>query len=166
MAGRASPLMGPVDAPEDELCQLGPFASMRGITGKGIGVRFLIAFFLVCLTWNPTPFNYTRWAINNWSELTPFVLFVSLALGIGWVIFVRATMRSLGPVGLVLGLALAGSLLWIAIEYNVIDPNNRTLMGWVLLTIFAGILTAGMSWSHLRRRWSGQVDIDDVDEIG
>jgi hypothetical protein len=36
-------------------------------------------------------------------------------------------------------------------------------MTWVLMTLFAAILTAGMSWSHLRRRWSGQVDIDDVD---
>jgi hypothetical protein len=30
--------------------------------------------------------------------------------------------------------------------------------------LLAAILAAGMSWSHLRRSWAGQADVDDVDE--
>lgn len=138
--------------------------ALASISLKGIGTRFVIAFAIVCFTWNPSRFNFTRWALNNWSELAPLVLFCGLALVIGWVVFLRATMRSLGPVGIILGAALAGSVLWIVIDYNLIDPSNRTTLSWVLLTLFAAILSAGMSWSHLRRRWSGQADMDDVDE--
>jgi hypothetical protein len=139
---------------------------VRGITLKGIGVRFVIAFALVVLTWNPSPYNFARWALNNWSEMAPLVLFVTLCLIIGWAVFLRATTRSLGAMGIVLAVALAASILWIVIYYGFIDPANRTTLGWVLLTMFAAILSAGMSWSHLRRSWSGQADIDDVDDVG
>ena len=30
---------------------------MKTITMSGIGMRFLFAFFLICFTWNPTPYS-------------------------------------------------------------------------------------------------------------
>ena len=138
---------------------------MSPISLGGIGIRFLFAFALVCLTWNPSPVNFYRWAVNQWSDMMPVVLFVGLALLIAWVVFVRATARALGPIGIVLALALAGSILWIIIRYGLINPANSDVLTWVVLTLFAAVLTMGMSWSHLRRRWSGQADVDDVDEV-
>jgi hypothetical protein len=35
---------------------------------------------------------------------------------------------------------------------------------WIVLFATSGILAVGMSWSHVRRRLSGQVDTDDVDQ--
>jgi hypothetical protein len=137
---------------------------MNGITLGGISTRFVFAFALVVLTWNPSRVNFAHWALNQWSEMTPVVLFVGLALLLGWAVYVRATARALGPMGLILAAALAGSIVWMIIRYNLIDPTNSTVLAWVLLTLFAAVLTAGMSWSHLRRRWSGQADVDDVDE--
>jgi hypothetical protein len=29
--------------------------------------------------------------------------------------------------------------------------------------LFSAILAAGMSWAHLRNRWSGQATVDEVD---
>ena len=137
---------------------------MKGITLGGVFLRFVFAFALVSLTWNPSPASYSRWALNHWQEMAPFVLFSGLVMLIAWAVFLRATARSLGWVGAILAAAVAGSILWMIIDFGLIDPNNGDVLGWVLLTLFAAILTAGMSWSHLRRRWSGQVDIDDVDE--
>jgi hypothetical protein len=137
---------------------------MKGITLAGIATRFLFAFGLVVLTWNPSPVNFIRWALNQWSNMTPVVLFVALALVAGWAVFIRATARSLGTMGVILTMALAGMILWMIIRYNLIDPTNSTVLAWVLLTLVAAVLTVGMSWSHLRRRWSGQADVDDVDE--
>jgi len=137
---------------------------MKGITLGGIATRFLFAFGLVVLTWNPSPVNFIRWALNQWSNMTPVVLFVALALLAAWVVFVRATARSLGTLGILLTLALAGMVLWMIIRYTPLDPANTTILSWVLLALVAAVLTVGMSWSHLRRRWSGQADVDDVDE--
>ena len=137
---------------------------MKGLTWNGVFVRFVIAFALVALTWNPSPYNYVRWALNNWQEMAPFVLFSGLVMTITWVVFLRAGARSLGLVGATLAIAVSGSILWMVIDFGLLDPSNTTALTWVLMVLFAFVLTAGMSWSHLRRRWSGQVDIDNVDE--
>jgi hypothetical protein len=136
---------------------------MKPLGLAGIATRFFFALALVVLTWNPSPVNFIRWAVNQWSNMTPVVLFVALALVAGWVVFIRATARSLGTLGVVLTMALAGTVLWMLNRY-LLDLTNSTVLAWVLLTLVAGILTVGMSWSHLRRRWSGQADVDDVDE--
>jgi hypothetical protein len=133
-------------------------------TPKNVFTRFVIAFSLVALTWNPSALNFYRWAVAQWAERTPVVLFVGLVLLIAWIVFLRATARSLGPIGIVLATALAGTVLWLIIDYNLIDPANRTTLSWIVLTLFAAVLAVGMSWSHLRRRWAGQADVDDVDE--
>ena len=138
---------------------------MKAISASGLGVRFTIALGLVCLTWNPTRFNFIRWAQANWSELMPVIVFVGLILLIAWVIFLRATARSLGPVGITLAVAVAGSILWLLVDYEIISLDNSTVLSWVVLTLLSAVLAAGMSWSHLRRRWSGQADVDDVDEV-
>jgi len=138
---------------------------MKAISASGLGFRFTIALGLVCLTWNPTRFNFVRWAMANWSELMPVVFFVGLILLIAWVVFLRATARSLGPVGITLAVAVAGSILWLLVDYEIISLDNSTVLSWVVLMLLSAILAAGMSWSHLRRRWSGQADIDDVDEV-
>ena len=47
---------------------------------SGVGMRFLFAFVLVVVTWNPTRFNYVEWARAQWDGLAPLVLFVGLVL--------------------------------------------------------------------------------------
>jgi hypothetical protein len=36
-------------------------------------------------------------------------------------------------------------------------------MAWVSMVCLALLLAIGMSWSHVRRRMTGQVDVDDVE---
>ena len=136
---------------------------MRPFSVSGIGVRFLVALGLVSATWNPSPYNYLAWSYTRGAEQTPVVVFVGLLLLIVWVVFLRATVRSLGPVGLALAASLAGSVLWLVLDYGLVDPADQAILAWVVLLLLAAILAAGMSWSHLRRRWAGQADVDDLD---
>ena len=41
--------------------------------------------------------------------------------------------------------------------------DNVDLLTWVGLIGVGVILGLGMSWSHIRRMLSGQLDVDDVD---
>jgi hypothetical protein len=137
---------------------------VASISFKGVGWRFVIAFLLVCLTWNPTRYNYVEWARANWSGLMPLVVFTGLVLLTAWIFFGRATARSLGVLGIILSLALAGTVIWILFYYDLVTTANTTLLSWIVLALLAVILAMGMSWSHLRRSWSGQVDVDDTDD--
>jgi hypothetical protein len=130
---------------------------------SGIVLRFLFAFFLVCLTWNPTRFNYVEWAMAQWQSLAPLVAFTGLVLLMGWIFFLRTTARSLGVLGLMLCVALAATVLWTLFYYDLVNTESTTLISWIVLVLFSAILAAGMSWAHLRNRWSGQATVDDVD---
>jgi hypothetical protein len=47
--------------------------------------------------------------------------------------------------------------------YGIVSTSSTTLISWLVLILLAAVLAIGMSWSHLRRRWAGQADVDDID---
>ena len=88
----------------------------------------------------------------------PLVVFVGLVLLAGWIFFVRATARSLGVLGLICRSRSRATVIWMLFYYNSSARESTTLLSWIVLVLFALILAMGMSWAHLRRSWSGQVD--------
>ncbi len=54
-------------------------------------------------------------------------------------------------------------MLWGLFQYNLVSSESTTLLSWIVLVLFSAILAAGMSWAHLRNRWSGQATVDEVD---
>jgi hypothetical protein len=125
-------------------------------------IRFFFALILVFLSFNPSGYSFFHGITEQALDLPILVLF-GVVLAIGWVIFLRATLRSLGPIGVGLAAALFGCLAWVAIYYNILSVGS-TVFVYVILVIVAAILGIGMSWSHIRRRLSGQADMDDVDQ--
>jgi hypothetical protein len=138
--------------------------AVQPIGFSGIGMRFLFAFLLVCFTWNPTRFNYAQWAMAQWDGLAPLVAFSGLVLLMGWIFFLRTTATSLGVLGIALSTGLAAIFLWILFYYDLVSTESTTLISWIVLILFSAILAAGMSWAHLRARWSGQATVDEVDQ--
>ncbi|MEM7269430.1 MAG: DUF6524 family protein [Pseudomonadota bacterium] len=125
--------------------------------------RWIFAQILVLATFNPTDYSYYRWAMSAFETELPLVIFLGLVLLIGYVIFVRATLRSIGVIGILLILALAGSLLWFLIDRGLLSLEDVDFLTWIGLIGVGLILGIGMSWSHIRRMLSGQLDVDDVD---
>ena len=138
--------------------------SYKPLSWSGIGLRFLFALILVLATYNPEEYSYFHWGIQNISENSALKVFVGIVLLIGWVIYIRATLRSLGPVGLILALGFFGTLIWLLIDYNIVSTDSAKVITYLVLIVASAILATGMSWTHIRRRMSGQLDVDDVDE--
>lgn len=130
----------------------------------GFGLRFVAALGLVLLTFNPSGFSYFHWLQAALPDVTPPTVLLGIALLIGWVVFLRATMRSLGIGGVLLALAFFGVLIWSVVWYGWLSLDNTGALTWVMLVVIAAILSMGLSWSHIRRRLSGQADVDQVDE--
>jgi len=135
---------------------------MKQITGIGIGIRFVFALLLVACTYNPSGYSYFHWFKATASDFTPLLGLGGIALTIGWVIYIRATLRSLGFIGLILATLFFAFVLWLLIDLGVLSMDSVSALTWVVLVLLAAVLCIGMSWSHIRRRMSGQVDADDV----
>ncbi|MCH9674044.1 MAG: hypothetical protein K0U93_21580 [Gammaproteobacteria bacterium] len=148
-------------------------------------IRFVCALVLVAATYNPSGKSYYHWVLEPFVQpsatettspatpatevqaaSTPFSpekAVVGLLLLIGWIIFLRATFRSLGPVGIVLTLAFLAALVWLAFSNNWLSGERVDVLNYVAILLVALLLAIGLSWSHVRRRISGQADVDDVD---
>ena len=127
-------------------------------------VRFVDALFLVFATYNPSGYSYFHWFEQTLPSFEPLVALAGVVLLIGWVMFLRATMRSLGALGVILAAAFFGTLIWLVIDRGWLDADNLTAITYVILFVLSAILATGMSWSHIRRRLTGQLDVDDVEE--
>ena len=91
------------------------------------------------------------------------MVLADLLLLIGYIIYLRATLRSIGGFGMLLVLALVGALLWVLYDFGVLSLDNTGLNVWLGLLALSLVLGVGLSWSHVRRALSGQADMGDVD---
>ena len=130
----------------------------------GFALRWLVAFVLLAATFNPTEWNYARWVQANWNEQMPLAVLFGLLLLVGYIIYLRATLRSIGAFGMGLVLALVAALLWVLYDFGWLRLENRSVNLWIGLIALSLVLGVGLSWSHVRRKLSGQADMDDVDE--
>lgn len=126
-------------------------------------LRWGFALVLVAGTYNPHEISFYHWILGDMTVHTPLKLISGVLIVIGWVIFGRATMRSLGPVGLILACALFAAVGWALVYYGIISVGINWVFQDLVIVCVSGILALGMSWSHVRRRLSGQVDTDDVE---
>lgn len=83
---------------------------------------------------------------------------------IGWAIYIKATINSLGVAGILLASALFACLIWLFIYWKILDIHNASAVAWVVEILLAVLLATGMCWSHISLRWSGQIDVDEIDE--
>ncbi|MDZ7290160.1 MAG: DUF6524 family protein [candidate division KSB1 bacterium] len=137
---------------------------------SGIGIRFLMALLLVYATFNPEGYSFFHWALlplfkvkfTSFGAINPLKVLAGLALLSGWVIYLQATKRSLGIKGVLLSVALFGAIIWVLIYWNILSPKGARALSHLILIVVALVLTIGMSWSHITRRISGQVDTDTI----
>lgn len=138
-------------------------AAYKGLTWAGFFLRLLAAIVLVFSTYNPSGWSYYHWVSENLSNLNPLMALAGIVLLIGWTIYLRATARSLGIFGLLLAAAFFGTLLWLVIDWGLVAVDSITAITYIILVIMCGILAIGISWSHVRRRMTGQVDVDEIE---
>lgn len=127
-------------------------------------LRFLFALFLVLLSYNPAGYSFYHWAYNSMHNVTPYVVISGLVLLIGWAVYLKATFNSLGLFGILLSAAFLACLIWLFIYWKLLNINNVSAMAWVIEILLAVLLTLGMSWSHVSRRISGQVDVNEIED--
>jgi len=133
------------------------------LTASGFFLRFAAALVLVLASFNPSGYSFVHWAQDQSQHLSLKVL-AGIILLIAWVVFIRASLRSLGFIGMVLVAALFGSVVWVFVDFGWLALDNVSALSYLLLVMLAFLLAVGMSWSHIRRRLSGQVDVDEIDQ--
>ena len=90
------------------------------------------------------------------------MVIAGLLLLIGYIIYLRATLRSIGGFAMLLVLALVGALLPVLYDFGALSLDSTGLNVWLGFLALSLVLGVGISWCHVRRALSGQADMDDV----
>lgn len=130
----------------------------------GILTRWFAGFALLAVTFNPTPYNYVSWIQDYGRENLSVAVLAGLILLVCYIIFLRATLRSIGAVGVVLLLAIFGALIWVLYDFGILTLDNQSMNVWLGVLALSVVLGIGLGWSHVRRALTGQTDVDDIDE--
>ena len=139
------------------------------LSWKGVLLRFLGALVLVYVSYNPEGFSLYHWIVRPVADgaglaaaFTPLKVLAALLLAMGWAVFVQATRRSLGTRGALLVIALLAAVVWLLSYWGVLALDSSRAVSHVVLVAIALLLAVGMSWSHVTRMLTGQVDTDEV----
>lgn len=126
-------------------------------------LRWVFAFLLVTLTYNPTRWNYVIWTRDHFFDHMPLALLLGLVLFAGYAVFISATLRSIGPFGVGLVLAILLVLLWFLADNGILTLQSGAVNTWLAIIALSVVLGTGMTWSIVWRRISGQIDVDETD---
>lgn len=130
----------------------------------GILLRWLGAFLLLAAIFNPTRWNYVTWARASWADQMPLIVFSGLILAVVAMVYLVATMRSIGVAGALVIAAIFAAGLWVLSDWGLLGLENSALNIWLGILALSLILGVGMSWSILRQRLSGQQTTDEVND--
>ena len=130
----------------------------------GFLLRAVFACALVLLTFNPSGYSYTHMVADGFPRITPLEAVCGILLLIGWLVYLNATFKAIGALGMLLAGALFAALVWLMTSWGWFTLSDTHVVIWLGLLVLAFILAVGMSWSHLYRRWSGQAIVDEVDD--
>jgi hypothetical protein len=125
--------------------------------------RWLAALLLVFATYNPAGWSWFHWARRAFDGdgLGPLHYFTGVILVAGWTVFIIATQKSLGMVGSLIGAAIIGTAIWLLVDIGILSAGSMNAIAWLALFALATLLAIGLSWSHIWRRLSGQLEVDE-----
>ena len=141
-------------------------AGSKEMSGVDLVLRFVGPLLLVLITYNPSGFSFYHWfagAIGG--EGLGGIHFLALVvLVIGWSILLVATFNALDMFGVILAAAFLGAVVWVFIDFGLLDADSASAITWITLVCVALLLAIGLSWAHFWRKVTGQVSVDDVND--
>ncbi|MFN7979022.1 MAG: DUF6524 family protein [Vicinamibacterales bacterium] len=130
-----------------------------GVSFSGALVRIALALVLVYATFNPTGYSLFHWITAAPVAVTPGKVLALIALAIGWLICLRTAFIAMGRLGLALGVALFAVLVWFLVDHDLVSLSGSGIV-WVGLTVVGLLLGLGLSWSLLRAKATGQIEVN------
>lgn len=122
--------------------------------------RIAFAVVLVLLTWNPTRWSYVEWALRERASFDAVKAFCGVLLLGGWIFCLRTAWVSLGAVGLVLVAALLATIVWMLVQFGLVQAGTTPAFVWIVLVAVGVALGVGLAWSKVRQAATGQVEAD------
>jgi hypothetical protein len=133
-------------------------ATASGVSFSGALIRMAFAMVLVLATFNPSGHSVAHWMTAPPVAVTPAKAIAALILLTGWLMCLRTAFIALGKFGLLLGAALFAALVWLLVDRQFLTLTGSGIV-WVSEIIVGLLLGVGLSWSLVRAKVTGHVEV-------
>ena len=130
-----------------------------GISFSGVLIRITLSVLLVLVTFNPSGTSLAHWLATPPVAVTPGKAVAALLLAIGWILCLRTAFIALGRWGLLLGLGFFATLVWMLVDRDWLSIDGSAIV-WVAELVVGLLLGVGLSWSLLRAKATGQIEVN------
>jgi hypothetical protein len=129
-------------------------------------LRVVAPLVIVLVTYNPSGYSFYTWFSNALAGdgLTGIHFLTLVVLVICWSILLIATWKSLDAYGVVLICALLGAIVWVLIDWGLLNADSSNAVAWIVLVCAAIVLAVGLSWAIVWRRITGQYAVDEIED--
>lgn len=117
-----------------------------------------LAVVLVLATFNPSGYSFAHWLTAPPVAVTPGKAVAALVLLIGWLMTARTAFIAMGKFGLLIGVALFAAIIWLLVDRQLLSLTGSGIV-WVALLVIGLLLGVGLSWSLLRAKATGQLEV-------
>jgi hypothetical protein len=132
----------------------------RSISWPGVLLRMAAGLVVVLGTWNPSGHSFFHWVTQHTDVALPIKAFLGALLLCAWILCIRAASTSLGSLGFALCALVLGTLIWMLTDIGILHDEAPSFALWAGLVVLGTILGVGLSWSLIRERTTGQVEVD------
>jgi Family of unknown function (DUF6524) len=102
--------------------------------------------------------SFAHWMTTPPVAVTPAKAIAALVLLIGWLMCLRTAFIALGKFGLLLGVAFFAAVIWLLVDRQFLTLTGSGIV-WAAEIIVGILLGVGLSWSLLRAKVTGHVEV-------
>ena len=141
---------------------------LKAIQDSSPGVlltRILIAAFVVFGTYNPTGKSVYHWVMAQPDKADAWVVLAIIVVALLHIALLIAAWKALDFVGTMIVLILFGALAYLSFQEGWVGASRGASIQWLALSLYSVFLGIGLAGAILWRRATGQVVVDDADDV-
>lgn len=128
-------------------------------------IRVLAAALIVLGTYNPSGKSIYHWISGHANPTDAWVILVAIIAILLNVALLIAAWKALGFLGTVIILILFAALAYLSLQEGWVSAGNAVSLQWLGLILYSVFLGIGLSGAILWRRATGQVVVEDNDDV-
>ncbi len=140
---------------------------IKALQGSSPGVlitRILVAAIVVFGSYNPTGKSVYHWVTGHENMTDAWVILVAIIAILLNIALLIAAWKALGFLGTTIVLILFGALVYLSFQENWVGENSDSVQ-WLALILYSIYLGVGLAGAIIWRRATGQVVVDDADDV-
>lgn len=128
-------------------------AGLPPITPARFATRWLMSYFLLMSTYNPSGYSFFHWITSSNRDFLSFKILSGMLLLTVYMALWPILYTTLGPLGFLILAAIVGAGWLVAWDFGLLENARASFIPYAFAGSVALVITCGLVWSHFQLQW-------------